>query len=62
MNELPKTKDEADERLITALKHYVLERDMPIRAAKCLMRTNIKNHNKLKETWKRFIQTVGQNA
>jgi len=62
MSNLPNTSDEADERLVIVLQHYVLEREMPIRAAKCLMRNNIRNQNKLKETWKRFLQAISQQA
>jgi hypothetical protein len=58
MSNLPNTSEEADERLIVALQHYVVEREMPLRAAKCLMTTNISNKTKLKQTWKRFLQTI----
>ena len=58
MSKLPNTSEEADERLIVALQHYVVEREMPLRAAKCLMTTNISNKTKLKQTWKRFLQTI----
>lgn len=62
MNHLPNTSEEADERLIIALEYYVLEREMPIRAAKCLMTNNIKDKSKLKETWKRFLTQIRQRA
>ena len=58
MSKLPNTSEEADERLIVALQHYVVDREMPLRAAKCLMTTNISNKTKLKQTWKRFLQTI----
>ncbi len=59
---LPKTSDEADERLMVALEYYVLEREMPIRAAKCLMTNNISNKNKLKQTWKKFLHIIAVKA
>jgi hypothetical protein len=62
MSNLPNTSEEADERLIVALHHYVVERDMPLRAAKCLMTTNISNKTKLKQTWKRFLLTIAVKA
>jgi hypothetical protein len=54
--------DEADKRLIAELQHYVVEREMPIRVAKCLMKSNIKNPNNLKSTWKLFLQTIKTKA
>lgn len=60
MNTLPKNNDEADERLFVALQHYVLEREMPMRAAKCLMQSNIKNHNNLKSLWKKFLKSINR--
>jgi len=62
MSNLPQTNEEADERLIGVLQHYVLEREMPIRAAKCVLKSNIKNQNNLKEIWKKFLQAVMQKA
>jgi|APGre2960657404_1045060.scaffolds.fasta_scaffold272100_2 hypothetical protein len=58
MSNLPNTSEEADERLIVALQHYVVDKEMPLRAAKCLMTTNISNKTKLKATWKRFLQKI----
>jgi hypothetical protein len=62
MSKLPNTSEEADERLIVALQHYVVDREMPLRAAKCLMTTNISNKTKLKETWKRFLHIIAVKA
>jgi hypothetical protein len=62
MNKLPNTSEEADERLIVALQHYVVDREMPLRAAKCLMKTNISNKSKLKETWNKFLHTIAVKA
>jgi hypothetical protein len=56
------TNEEADERLINVLQHYVNEREMPIRVAKCLMKSNIKNPHNLKSTWKQFLQTIKTKA
>ena len=62
MSHLPQNNEEADERLISVLQHYVLEREMPIRAAKCVFKSNIKNQNNLKELWRKFLQSVTQKA
>ena len=40
---LPMDEEEADERLLIVVKHYVCEREMPIYVAKNVLRSNLRD-------------------
>lgn len=56
---LPKTDNEADEKLIEILKVYIIEKKMPVHTAARVLKYNLKdplNFNLLQ--WQQFIQTL----
>ena len=56
---LPMDEDEADERLLNVVKHYVCEREMPIYVAKNVLRSNLRDKSCFEIKWKKFINLIG---
>jgi len=56
---LPMDEDEADERLLNVVKHYVMEREMPIYVAKNVLRCNLRDKSCFEIKWEKFINLIG---
>lgn len=56
---LPINEEEADERLLKVVKHYVTERDMPIDVAKNVLRSNLRDKSFFELKWEKFIKLIG---
>lgn len=51
--------EEADERLLNVVKHYVTEREMPIYIAKNVLRSNLRDKSCFEKKWDKFIKLIG---
>jgi hypothetical protein len=56
---LPMDEEEADERLLNVVKHYVCEREMPIYVAKNVLRCNLRDKSCFEIKWEKFINLIG---
>lgn len=56
---LPTDEQEADERLLIVVKHYVTEREMPIYVAKNVLRCNLRDKSCFEIKWEKFIKLIG---
>ena len=56
---LPMDEEEADERLLIVVKHYVCEREMPIYVAKNVLRSNLRDKSCFEMKWEKFIKLIG---
>ena len=56
---LPMDEQEADERLLIVVKHYVTEREMPIYVAKNVLRSNLRDMSCFEKQWEKFIKLIG---
>ena len=56
---LPMDEEEADERLLNVVKHYVTEREMPIYVAKNVLRSNLRDKSCFEIKWEMFIKLIG---
>ena len=55
---LPMDEEEADERLLIVVKHYVTEREMPIYVAKNVLRCNLRDKSCFEIKWEKFMNLI----
>ena len=56
---LPMDEEEADERLLIVVKHYVTEREMPIYVAKNVLISKLRDKSCFELKWEKFIKLIG---
>lgn len=59
---LPRTDEEADERLIAVVSSYIIEKEMPLTFAKMILESNLRDKRGLAKFWFQILLITGKNV